>query len=226
MNLVHRELRIGFASLAIVAALVAVGCSGSGSGSMEPITPPFRVSEDECLHLLDIEPTAVRRDSLIAPASSEAARDAIDPKGADLSHYGVVLLVEQTITNLLDRTIVIEAGGATITDPNLQEAHEAEYTFEEPIVLGPHESRSVEMRVTILASEASPDYVLGLVEGSFADARVAPWMKVTIPDSDNCGYADGIIVRAREGTLKVRRPVGDDVLTGIISGILKAFAHG
>jgi hypothetical protein len=51
-------------------------------------------------------------------------------------------------------------------------------------------------------------------------------MKVTIPDSDNCGYPDGIIVRAREGTLEVRRPVGDDVLLGILSGVLKAFAHG
>jgi hypothetical protein len=81
------------------------------------------------------------------------------------------------------------------------------------------------MRVTILASEASPGYVLGLLEGSFADARVAPWMKVTIPNSDNCGYPDGIVVRASEGTLKVRRPVEDDVILGVISGILKAFAH-
>ena len=51
-------------------------------------------------------------------------------------------------------------------------------------------------------------------------------MRVTIPGSDNCGYPDGILVHAKEGTLEVRRPVQSDAVTDILGAILKGLAHG
>lgn len=62
--------------------------------------------------------------------------------------------------------------------------------------------------------------------GTVGGMTIAPVLVITVPESDNCGYPDGMKVRGKEGTVEVRRPVKPDpVLDGVLSGVLKALAH-
>jgi hypothetical protein len=81
--------------------------------------------------------------------------------------------------------------------------------------------------VVIPVQQLSGSYLLGLLEGTALGIIIAPVLVITVPDSDNCGFPEGMEVRGKEGTVEVRRPVKPDpVLEGILGGVLKALLHG
>ncbi len=79
--------------------------------------------------------------------------------------------------------------------------------------------------IVIPADRLSSSYTLGLLEGTALGMTIAPTVRVSVPNSDNCGYPEGMVVQAKSGTVEVWRPVGDTAILGILSALLKAGAH-
>jgi hypothetical protein len=208
----------------------AVCVSGCAADKEEPAdaTPPFRMSRAECANLLEIGTEAVTLDSVDGPSETQMALDALSPESADRSRYLLTFAVDQSFENLLERRMLIDEASAALKDPATGESYEVSYELDAPIELAPQELRVLTFYVTVPADRWSADYLLGLTEGAAFGMTIAPVVRVTVPDSDNCGYEDGMLVHAKEGTVEVRRADdhSDDVVLGILSGILKAFAHG
>jgi hypothetical protein len=211
-----------------LAAVVAIsaGCSDGMRSEAAPDagTDAAEALDDACGTILEIETDGVRQEELITPSEPEVAADALDPNGADLSEYGVVAAVEQRFINRLNRTVVIEEAGAELTPAGAM-TYDADYQLSEPIELGPHETRTAEFFVTVGADE-TPGFMLGFVSDAALGMHVAPYVVVTVPGTDNCGHADGVVVHGSDGDVEVARPVDCGAFCDVLSGIFKALAHG
>lgn len=208
------------------AALWLAGCAGGEEPA--DTTPPFRMSRAECANLLEIGTEAVTLDGVEGPSEAQMARDAVSPEGADRSQYLLTFAVDQSFENLLERRMLVEEASAELKDPATGESYETSYELDAPIELAPRELRVLTFYVTVPADRWSADYLLGLTQGAAFGMTIAPVVRVRVPDSDNCGYEDGMLVHAKQGTVEVRRADdhSDAVILGILSGILKGFAHG
>jgi len=211
----------------VVFAFAGFGCA-SASEEPEDTAPPFRMSRAECANLLEIGTEGVTLESVDGPSEAQMGLDALNPEGADRSQYLLTFAVEQSFENQLERRMLIDEVNAQLKDPATGEAYHATYDLDAPIELSANELRTVTFYVTVPSDRWSADYLLGLTEGAAFGMTIAPVVRVTVPDSDNCGYPDGMLVQAKEGTVEVRRADDhrDAVVLGILSGILKAFAHG
>lgn len=189
---------------------------------------PFRLDAETCDNLLDVHTTAVSVDSLDGPSRAQILRDTLNPSEADLSQYFLRLAVEQDYENLLNRAVVIEGIDATFTDPASGATHQGTFEFDEPIELGPRETRMLTFFVLIPGDSFSIDYLVALIDGAAFGMTIVPNVRVTVPESDNCGFPDGMVVRAKEGTVEVKRPVRTnfDGIALLVEGLLKALAHG
>jgi hypothetical protein len=191
----------------------------------EPL--PFELTREECDNLVEIDTQNVRLSGVEGPGKAQQALDAANPAGANLADYTLTFTVEQQFTNLLDRPLTIEAASATFTDPESGDGYETAYELDAPIELDAHEDVTLTFDVVVPADQLSGSYVLGLLTGTVGGMTIAPLLLITVPDSDNCGYPEGMEVLGKEGTVEVRRPVKlDPVLSGILSGILKGVGHG
>lgn len=101
---------------------------------------------------------------------------------------------------------MIESASATFGDPASGDTYQTAYDLEAPLELAPHESRELSFDVVIPAQQLSGSYLLGLLEGTALGMTIAPVIVITVPESDNCGYPEGMEVRGKEGTVEVRRP--------------------
>jgi hypothetical protein len=204
---------------------MASGCSLEKEDDLpEPL--PYELSREECDNLIEIRTEGVSVEDVEGPSESQQAKDALNPGGADPGSYHLIYAVEQSFENLLERPIVIEEASATISDPETTTSYDATYDLEQPIELEPHETVFMTFEIVVPADRLSTSYTLDLVEGTALGMTIAPMVRVTVPDSDNCGYPEGMIVQAKSGTVEVRRPVEDTIILGILSGVLKAAAHG
>jgi hypothetical protein len=203
--------------------VVASGCGLNKSGP-EPL--PYELSREECDNLIEIRSEGLSLEEVEGPSESQQAKDALNPGGADLASYQLVYAVEQSFENLLERRVVIEEAGGTISDPQATTSYEATYDLEQPIELEPHATAFMTFEIVVPADRLSTSYTLDLLEGTALGMTIAPNVRVTVPESDNCGYPEGMVVQAKSGTVEVRRPVEDTIILGILSGVLKAAAHG
>ncbi len=204
----------------LVVALASVQCGAW------PEFPEGPLTDEQCENLLEIETTDVTHQDTFGPSSAQVAEDTLNPEDADLSQYGIELLVTQDITNLINRPVVVEGVTNTFTSEESNESYESAYQLDEPLEIPPGETRSVEFVLTVRADEVSPEFMLGLMGDAVHNMRIAPQVRVTIPGTDNCGYPDGAIVQGKDGTVEVERPVGGGgVLAAVLGGILKALLH-
>jgi hypothetical protein len=204
---------------------MASGCSLEKEDDLpEPL--PYELSREECDNLIEIGTEGVSVEDVEGPSESQQAKDALRPEDAELASYSITYAVEQSFENLLERRVVIEEASATVADPQAMTSYEATYDLEGPIEIEPHETVFMTFEIVVPADRLSTSYTLDLVEGTALGMTIAPMVRVTVPDSDNCGYPDGMIVQAKSGTVEVRRPVEDTIILGILSGVLKAAAHG
>jgi hypothetical protein len=212
--------------LAVVVAAISVGCSDGERAEAEALDggSDAEVLDDACGTVLDIETDGVRQDELITPSEPEVAADALDPNGAELSEYGVVAAVEQRFINRLNRTVLIEEAGAALT-PEGAMTYDADYRLSEPIELGPHETKTVEFFVTVGADEA-PGFMLAFVSDAAVGVHVAPYVRVTVPGTDNCGHPDGVVVHASEGEVEIQRPVECGAFCEILFNIILNHSSG
>jgi hypothetical protein len=202
-------------------------CSREGRDDTTEEPLPFELSREECDNLIEIDTQSVQVKQVDGPGKSQQARDALKPQEANLADYSLTVTVEQRFENLLERPLVIESASATVGDPASGDIYQTAYDLEAPLQLASHESRELSFDVVIPAPQLSGSYLLGLLEGTALGMTIAPVLVVTVPDSDNCGFPEGMEVRGKEGTVEVRRPVKPDpVLEGILGGVLKALLHG
>jgi hypothetical protein len=119
----------------------------------------------------------------------------------------------------------IEEVTATLSDPESETSYDATYELDAPIELAAHESRLLTFHVTVPADRLSSSYLLGLAEGTALGMTIAPVVRITVPDSDNCGYPEGMVVQGKQGTVEVRRPVKPSPVLEVFGALLKAAGH-
>jgi hypothetical protein len=220
-----RGMGHGFGALAFLLGM-AVACSTSPEpATQQEAELPYRLSDDECDNLIEITTERVRLESIDGPSKAQQALDAANPAAADLSQYILTLAVEQAFTNLLDRKIIVEEVSGTFRENATDEGYQTAYDLDAPLELGPHETRSLTFRVPMPADRLSASYVLGLAEGSALGMTIAPEVLLNVPESDNCGYPDGMRVQGKSGTVEVQRPVEPSPLLDLLGGLLKAAGH-
>jgi hypothetical protein len=187
---------------------------------------PYELTDEECDNLVEIETGAVTLTAIDGPSKQQLALDAANPGGANLGEYWLTFTVEQSFQNRLERPLIIEAVTTTLSEPDSETSYEASYDFQAPIELAAHETRQVSFDVKVPADELSGAYVSGLVGGAVLGMNIAPELLIRVPDSDDCGYPDGMLVRGKEGTAEVQRPVeSSPAVAAVLGAILKAFGH-
>lgn len=177
------------------------------------------LTDEECGALLEIDTVGSRLEDVEGPSAADAAVDAANPSGAELSGYRAIVAVEQSFRNLLDLPMQIEEASATLEPTGSGERYDTDYSLDAPLELEPGIAERIELLLRVPADQVSPGYMLGLLEGA-ATLDIAPLVRVTVPGTDNCGYPEGMIVRGRSGTVEVERPVELGVLGELFKGIL------
>jgi hypothetical protein len=213
---------------AVLLSVVGLTTACSRQTSGEPAQSeelPYGLSDEECDNLVEIRNEGMHVEDVAGPSKAQQALDAATPAGADLSKYLLTIAIEQSFENLLDRPLVIEEASATLADSETGSSYQSDYDLAEPLELAARETRSLTFRVTMPADRMSPSAVLGLVEGAALGMTIAPEVLITVPNSDNCGYPEGMRVQGRRGTVEVRRPVTPGPLDDLFNGILKGVLH-
>ena len=216
---------VGVALLLVLASVTA--CSLTKRDELAPSEElPYRLSDEQCDNLIEIRTEGISVTDIAGPSKAQQAMDAANPAGADLSQYVLTLTIEQSFENLLDRSLIIEEASATIEDGETGSSYETDYDLDAPIELAAQVLVMLTFQVTMPADRMSPSVVLGLVEGSALGMTIAPALLVTVPDSDNCGYSEGMRVQGKQGTVEVQRPVEPSLLGDLFNGVLKGVLHG
>jgi hypothetical protein len=220
------RIGIGLAGLVLALGLASGACAPLEKKDASQAQLPYELSAEECDNLIEINTEDVALEAIEGPSEEQMALDAKNPQGADLSQYQLRFAVQQSFENLLERPMVIEEVTATLSDPEAETSYDASYDLDEPIELAARENRSLAFHVTVPADRLSGSYVLGLVEGSALGMTIAPTVRINVPDSDNCGYPEGMVVQAKQGTVEVQRPYKPGLVDEILGGILKGLLHG
>lgn len=187
--------------------------------------PPYRLSDEDCDNLVEIRTESMHVEDVAGPSKAQQALDAAAPADADLSKYVLTIAIEQSFENLLDRPLVIEEASATLEDRKTGSSYQSDYDLAERLELAAHETRMLTFHVSMPADRMSASAVLGLLEGAALGMTLAPEVLITVPDSDNCGYPEGMRVQGKRGTVEVRRPVTPGPLDDLFNGILKGVLH-
>jgi len=201
------------------------GCALDKRPADEGAELPYELSAEECDNLIEIGTEGVKLESVDGPSETQLAKDSVHPEEADLASYRLTFAVEQSFQNLLERRMTIEEISATLSDPEMTTEYEATYDLGGLVELEPHETRRLTFEVVVPANRLSGSYVLGLVQGSALGMTIAPVVRIDVPDSDNCGYPEGMVVQAKQGTVEVQRPVDYGLVGDILDGVLKALLH-
>jgi len=205
----------------------AAACSRPGYDEAAPSQElAYRLSDEQCDNLVEVRTESMSVEDIAGPGKAQQTLDAANPAGADLSQYVLTIAVEQSFENLLDRPLVIEEASVTLADGETGSSYATNYDLEQPIELAAHEVQMLTFYVTMPADRLSPSSLLGLVEGSALGMTIAPELLITVPESDNCGYPEGMRVQGKQGTVEVKRPVEPGPLDDLFNGILKGVVHG
>jgi hypothetical protein len=225
--MVNIRVAQSFGAAALLSA-VCLTTSCSRQTADEPAQsqePPYRLSEEDCDNLVEIRTETMHVEDIAGPSKAQQALDAASPADADLSRYVLNIAIEQSFENLLDRPLIIEEASATLEDSETGSSYQSDYDLAEPLELAAHETRRLMFHVSMPADRMSPSAVLGILEGAALGMTLAPEVLITVPNSDNCGYPEGMRVKGKRGTVEVRRPVTPGPLDDLFNGILKGVLH-